>query len=484
MTTMNDDEIKILICEDDPDHRMLMLEALEDELPDATFLEAENGAECLEILSHETPQVLILDYRLGDMDGIELLEAIGNRISSMAVILVTSQGDERIAVDAMKKGVRDYLVKDTRLIFVDYLPIAVNRALKQIFTEKEKSDAQVRLKASEQLNRTILNQMAEAVIYADAKDHILHLNELAEKLLGNTHSAILNKHLADPLFELILPEIADHIQHLKSKPELPYIEKEHAINDDIILSMRLSPVRDSSNRYHGVILNLTDVTRLRKEEKERLQAFHRTVFALAKAVEFRDPYTAGHAANVATIATRIATKLGWDEKRVIGLRLACEVHDIGKIAIPAEILTRPTKLSKIEMAMLKEHPRYGYEILKDIKFPFPIAEAVYQHHETLDGSGYPRALSHGDIILEARVLCIADILDAITSDRPYRPGLGLELAVEAITRGRKTLYDPIVTDAILEILAECQNIPFWKKRKLEFSERLHELRTEDTSIEA
>ncbi|MBN1550630.1 response regulator [bacterium] len=472
---MSNDEIKILVCEDDPDHRMLMMDALEENLPEATYLEAETGYECIELLQTEKPEVLILDYRLGDMDGIELLEKISDMTDQMAVLLVTSQGDEKIAVEAMKKGARDYLVKDTRMVFVDHLPISVKQTLSQIKAQKEKIEAQDKLKASEELNRTILDKMMEAVIFADESDRILHLNGLACEFLKTTYSEAIHRHLGDEKFSAFMPDIELHIQNLKNNPHQSVIEIEQNV-DDLIFSLRLSPVLSSNGDYRGVILNLIDITQSRKEEMERLEAINRTVFALAKAVEFRDPYTAGHAANVAIIATHIAKMLGWEEKRIIGLQLACELHDIGKIAIPAEILTRPTKLSALEMEMLKEHPHKGYEILKDIKFPFPVAEAVYQHHEVMDGSGYPRGLKNDEIIPEAKIICVSDVLDAITSHRPYRPGLGIEKAIEQLQKGRGVLYDPSAVDSVLKLFKRSGNQPFWKKEKTDFEFHLRELR--------
>ncbi|MBN1879654.1 response regulator [bacterium] len=471
-----DNRVKILVCEDDPDHRFLMMEALEENRSNTDFLEAESGAECLDILKREQPEVLILDYRLGDMDGLEILGAIQTMPRQPAVLLVTSQGDEKIAVQAMKMGARDYLVKDTALNFIHHLPHSINQALKEISLEWDRSIAQQQLAESEELNRTIFNQMSEAIIYADRDDTILHLNSLALDLIDTSYGKARKMKLLDPQFTSLFPGLTLLVSRLKSNEDMSFLEDEFTIGEKI-LTMRATPVLGSEGQYRGVILNLTDISERRREEMEQLEAINRTVFALAKAVEFRDPYTSGHAANVAFIAQSIADLMGWDSKRVMGLRLAGELHDIGKIAIPAEILTKPSRLSPLEIAMLREHPEKGFEILKDIKFPFPVAEAVFQHHEMLDGSGYPRHIGGDGIIPEARILAIADVLDAITAHRPYRSGLGIDSAVAHLTKGRNILFDPTVVDAALALIDRSEKKPFWKIQ-LARSTEMKELRNQ------
>ncbi len=174
----------------------------------------------------------------------------------------------------------------------------------------------------------------------------------------------------------------------------------------------------------------------------------------ASTVEMRDPYTAGHQRRVAALCVAIATELGLDEEKIHGLNLAGIVHDLGKIRVPAEILSKPSKLSGIEFELLKAHPEVGYEILKDVPFPWPIADIVRQHHERVDGSGYPHQLKGEQILLESRILGVADVVEAMASHRPYRPGLGIEAALAEIQRGKGTRYDAKVVDACLQLFAE------------------------------
>jgi putative two-component system response regulator len=175
-------------------------------------------------------------------------------------------------------------------------------------------------------------------------------------------------------------------------------------------------------------------------------------------IEKRDPYTAGHQQRVSGLAVLIARELGWDETRIEGLRLGGLVHDIGKIAIPTEILSKPGKLSALEYNLIKIHPEEGYEILKEIDFPWPIAQMVHQHHERLDGSGYPQGLHDEEILTEAKILAVADVVEAIGSHRPYRAALGVDVAIDEIQSKRGVIYCPPVVDACIKILRENKNI--------------------------
>lgn len=200
---------------------------------------------------------------------------------------------------------------------------------------------------------------------------------------------------------------------------------------------------------------------LDKEVKERerlndqlVNALNTTIEAMSKTMEWRDPYTAGHQKKVALLSQAIARKLGWSEEKIRGLYLAALVHDMGKIATPAEILTKPSMLSETEMTLIKEHPKTGYDILKDIPFTWPIAQAVYQHHERLDGSGYPNGISGDAIISEARILAVADTIEAMTSHRPYRPGLGLGKAIELVKAEAGKSLDSSICQVACELLEQ------------------------------
>lgn len=206
--------------------------------------------------------------------------------------------------------------------------------------------------------------------------------------------------------------------------------------------------RDLGTTLHNLRLR-ADRRRLHKELEG---AAFNAVRALAATLEKRDPYTSGHQDKVADLSVAIGQKLGWDEFRLQGLRLGAIIHDIGKIYVPAEILNRPGKLSAGEFALIKEHPQVGYDILSEVTFPWPIKEMVRQHHERIDGSGYPDGLKGNEILDEAKIIAVADVVEAITSHRPYRPGRGLDTALAEIERGRGTIYEPSIVDACLDLI--------------------------------
>jgi HD-GYP domain-containing protein (c-di-GMP phosphodiesterase class II) len=176
-----------------------------------------------------------------------------------------------------------------------------------------------------------------------------------------------------------------------------------------------------------------------------------TVQAITTTIEKRDPYTSGHQQRVADLSRVIAQEIGLSENEIEGIYIAAAIHDIGKISLPAEILAKPVQLSDIEVSLIQAHCQTGYDILKGIEFPWPIAEIVLQHHERQDGSGYPRGLAGDDILMAARIIGVADVVETMSSHRPYRPSKGIDKALAEITQNRGVLYAPLVVDACLTI---------------------------------
>lgn len=227
---------------------------------------------------------------------------------------------------------------------------------------------------------------------------------------------------------------------------------------DAVVEASSTPLYVDS-RIQGVVSVWHDVTELQKAAdevaayaKQLEKAMMGTLNAVSTMVAKRDPYTADHERRVGLIAADIAREMGWPEVQCKSLEVVGLVHDIGKIGIPAEMLAKPTRLSEVEYEMVKTHVKIGYDILKEIEFPFPVAEIVYQHHERMDGSGYPRALKGEEILPEARVLAVADVLESMASHRPYRPVLGVNEALDELTKRRGMLYDAPVVDAVLHMI--------------------------------
>jgi len=276
-----------------------------------------------------------------------------------------------------------------------------------------------------------------------------------------TGRTVVNQHiLTNPVMKPWLE--AAHKRGYESSIALPLHDDEqvfgaltiYAVDPEAFTEEEVVLLEEMANDLAFGIVTL----RTRKEHEQHAiilrQSLEQSIQTIAATVETRDPYTAGHQQRVAKLASAIAQEMGLPEDQINGLHLAATIHDLGKIHIPAEILAKPGKLSNIEFELIKTHPQEGYNILKGVAFPWPIADTILQHHERMDGSGYPQGLKDGEIILEARILAVADVVEAITSHRPYRPGLGIEAAIEEIERNRGVRYDSDVVDACLRLFRE------------------------------
>ena len=220
-------------------------------------------------------------------------------------------------------------------------------------------------------------------------------------------------------------------------------------------------IRDEAEEVTSALEVVVPITN-RKQAEQKLKdtldslrkAFGTTVQVMVSAIETRDPYTAGHQTRSADLARAIATELGLSQEEIDGIRMAGIIHDIGKLSVPAEILSKPTKLTDLEFSLVKEHAEKGFEMLKDVESPWPLAKIVYQHHERMDGSGYPRNLKGDEILMESRIMAVADVVEAMASHRPYRPAIGIDAALDEIERNRGILYDNAVAEACLRLFRE------------------------------
>ena len=308
----------------------------------------------------------------------------------------------------------------------------------------------------------IVRSANAAIIGLSPEGTILSWNDAAVRMYGYAAEEVLGESL---MIRVVPPharaEVTDYFERAKRGERLTYeAQRQSSDGTKLWLAITLSPVFDAESMLRGVSASILDITQQKRAEEERSEGLIRlhktllgTIEAISATLEFRDPYTAGHQHRVGDLAVSIATRLGWSEERIEGLRLGAFVHDIGKIAVPAEILTRPGKLTKAEYEIIKEHPRVGADILRKVDLPWPIMDMVLHHHERLDGSGYPDGLRGNQISREARVLAVADVVEAMSSHRPYRPGLGMQFALDELRKNRGKLYDPEAVDACLAVVA-------------------------------
>jgi putative nucleotidyltransferase with HDIG domain len=215
---------------------------------------------------------------------------------------------------------------------------------------------------------------------------------------------------------------------------------------------------EKPTRFRGIVHDITERKRMEEEHQRFIEslrnAFAATIQVMISAVESRDPYTSGHQRRVTNLAGAIATEMGLPQEKIDAIRMAGVIHDIGYLSVPSEILSKPTKLTKLEFSLIKEHSKKGCEMLKHVESPWPLAHIVYQHHERMDGSGYPRNLKGDDIMIEARILAVADVVESMAFHRPYRTGLGIDVALAEIEKNRGIIYDSTAVDACLRLFRE------------------------------
>lgn len=303
---------------------------------------------------------------------------------------------------------------------------------------------------------TIFERIKDYIIVLDKSDRVMDLNPAAEQFLGYKISDARGLSVKQ-----ILPQWPDPFaiadQMIESDKEIVLERGGGQRNYNLSFNIASDPDGHSASK----VVLLADITHRKQAEEERRQsaekiliALKATIESLARTTEIRDPYTAGHQKRVAQLAFAIASEINLPKDKVEAIRIAAVIHDIGKMYIPAEILAKPGKLSECEFNLIRQHPQTSYDILKDIEFPWPIAQIVIQHHERTNGSGYPSGLSGEAIIIEARILAVADVVEAMASHRPYRPALSIDKALEEIIQKKGTLYDADAVDACVRLFTE------------------------------
>jgi PAS domain S-box-containing protein len=349
------------------------------------------------------------------------------------------------------------------LVILGAVLLLWNHTLRRKVTQKtvQLQEAIEALGKSEDKYRLLVENAEEAILIAQ-DGFLKYVNPITVKMLGYSMEALTSM----PFVELIHQDdrkklFEAHIRRLKGEEHQPVHQFRFLTSDG---SVRWADSRSVTIPWEGkpATLNfITDVTERKKADEEHQHGIERirkalgaTVQAMAMTVEARDPYTAGHQHRVSDLARAIATEMDLPSHQIDGVRMASMIHDIGKISVPAEILSKPTKLSEIEFSLIKIHSQSGYDILKDIDFPWPIARIVLEHHERRDGSGYPNGLTGDKLLMESRILAVADVVESMSSHRPYRASLGLDPALKEITVNRGVLYDPEVVDACLRLFNE------------------------------
>ncbi|MDO9577380.1 MAG: HD domain-containing phosphohydrolase [Candidatus Cloacimonadales bacterium] len=426
------------------------------------------GEEAVEIAGKQRPDLILMDIMLqGDMTGLTAAEIIYKNYN-IPVIFLTAYSNDEILAKAALSSPFGYLIKP----FEDReLQVNVEMAFYKYEMEQV-------LKYSRNLLLKLIDTVPNYISLSDSDSKYVLSNKAFADSFDTTPKKIPGKTEADLIGDSDIERIQVQ-RHLDFNRQVFRTGKTLVIEEEQItlkngmqrwFQTTKTPMRTPDQR-NAVLSVAVDITERKKTTEALAQSniklqklFEETVNGLVSAMEKRDPYTAGHQRRVANLATAIAEEMNLSIDQTAGIRIAALVHDIGKIYVPSEILSKPGELSRAEMNLIRTHPAAGHEILSKIHFPWPVAEIVLQHQERLDGSGYPQGLKSDDIILEARILSVADVVEAISSHRPYRPALGVEFALNEIISHKGTLYDSQVVDACIILFKE-------KKFEFEFESR-------------
>jgi len=316
-------------------------------------------------------------------------------------------------------------------------------------------------------NDILETSSAVSIMSTDLDRRIIYWNSGAEKLFGYKAEEVVNKATVDILY---MPDDLD-TKHALDKARKNILAHKRGTTCDVLertkdgreiwVKLNFTPRFNEAGDIIGFLGMGQDITHLKQTEKQLSHSLKKlkramggTIHAVALTVEKRDPYTAGHQRRATDLARAIAGEMGLSKDTIDGIRMAGVIHDLGKIYVPAEILNKPGRLSKNEFSLIKCHPEAGFDIIKYIDFPWPIGQIVLQHHERLDGSGYPNGINGDRICMEARIIAVADVVESMSSHRPYRPALGVDCALDEIACHRGTLYDAGVVDACLKLFRE------------------------------
>lgn len=451
------DKIKILIVEDEGIVAK-DIQAMLKSLGYGVSGVASSGEECLKKTEETRPDLVLMDIMLkGKIDGVEAAKRIKNRFD-IPVIYQTAYADENTLLRAKITEPYGYILK----------PFS-ERELKTTFEMAfYKYRMEKKLKERERWLSTVLKGIGDAVIALDKKGFVTFMNPVAEKLIGWKLDEAINKKLSDRAHILTDKRIPPHDKILGIKPFLIQSTNTRDCAELVCKSgARVpidydnAPLADEKGAFLGSVLIFRDISEKIKVEQKLKYTLIKLenildgiIQAMALTVETRDPYTAGHQRRVSILACAIAEEIGLSDEKIMGIRRAAAIHDIGKICVPSEVLNKSGPLTRLEFNMIKTHPHIGYNILKTIEFSSPVAQIVLEHHERMNRSGYPLGLSGKRILLEARIIAVADVVEAMSSHRPYRPVLGIDKALEEISQKKGILYDSTVVDACLRLFSK------------------------------
>ena len=407
-----------------------------------------SGEKAIKIVKKNKPDLILMDIMIeGKINGLEAAKQIHQEFG-IPIVFLTAYSNDKFLMQASEASPFGYLIK----------PFEDRELRSTIEMAFYKSKMEIALMKNWNFLWKVIDTVPNNIFVKDkngkylmANDSVAELyNTTPKKMIGKTDLELIsNSKIKDEDLEYL---IRDDLNVINGKKKILVPEESITLDDGKKIWFQTTKVPLDSPDVPEVLLGVhVDITALKNSFHRLQELMEEIVNGLVLAVEKRDPYTAGHQRRVSLLANAIAAKMGLEKNRADGLRIAAIVHDIGKINVPAEILSKPGKLSTTEFDLIRIHSQAGYEILSTINFPWPVAEIVLQHHEKVDGSGYPNGLKGDEIYLEARIISVADVVEAFVSHRPYRASLGLDYAIKEINSKKGILFDEKVVEACVEL---------------------------------
>lgn len=447
-------KLLILNLEDNPTDSDLIKETLEDEGIECEITRVETEEDFLAACVRGGFDIVLADFNLPSYDGLSALAIARERCPELPFIFVSGKMGEEIAIESLKSGATDYILKNN----MKRISSSVLRALKEAESKMERRRANEELRRTNVFLDSVIENIPNMLFLKDAKNlRFVRFNKAGEDLIGYSRYDLLGK--SD--YDFFPKDQADWFTNkdrdvLKGKNVVDFPEEtlQTRNNGERILHTKKVPILGANGEPEYLLGISEDITERKQKEETLRKSISGIVQAIALTVETRDPYTSGHQVRVAKLATMMARGMNFSPEQTEGINMAAAIHDIGKISVPAEILSKPSRLSDIEFQLIKIHPEAGYNIVKNIEFPWPIATIILQHHERINGSGYPKGLKGEEILPETRILSVADVVEAIASHRPYRPAYGIDIALEEISNMKGILYDTAVVDVCLSLFNE------------------------------
>lgn len=452
------EQLHILVVDDSPDDTLLLERELKRGEWEITLKRVDTREAMGQILENKCCDLVICDYVIPGFGGMEALKLFKSFNLDIPFILISGKITEEMAVLALQEGAQDFISKEH---YARLLP-AIHRGIERMTIIKERKENVEALKKSLQRQRQLFESSRDALmLLAPPLWKFTGANMATVELFGaaNVEEFIsLGPWEVSPQFQPDGRPSSEKSQEMIAtamEKRSNFFEWTHQrLSGETFAADVLLTRIDIEGEEPFLQATVRDITERKNAEETLHNSLMGIIRAISDIVEMRDPYTAGHQKKVSSLACAIAKEMGMTPHQIEGLKLAAEIHDVGKIQLPAEILSKPTGLSDIEYMLIKTHPEAGYEILKEINFPWPIAEIIRQHHEKLDGSGYPHGLKGNEVLLESRILTVADIVEAVASHRPYRPALGIDVALEEILQERGSKLDANVVDTCISLFRE------------------------------